>query len=67
MKIRLNGEIKDIDASASVETLVRENVDGEPRGLAVAVNDEVVPKSGWSLHLLNEDDRVEIVRATQGG
>ena len=37
------------------------------RGLAVAVNDEVVPRAVWADHQLREADRVTIIRATQGG
>ncbi|WP_201977272.1 sulfur carrier protein ThiS [Hymenobacter rubidus] len=39
----------------------------EQRGLAVAVNDEVVPRAAWPAHELREQDRVTIIRATQGG
>ncbi|MBF9141425.1 sulfur carrier protein ThiS [Hymenobacter properus] len=39
----------------------------EQRGLAVAVNDEVVPRAAWAAHELREHDRVTIIRATQGG
>ncbi len=36
-------------------------------GIAVAVNGEVVPKGSWSERTLQADDRVEIIRAVQGG
>ena len=39
----------------------------EQRGVAVAVNDEVVPRAAWSAHELRAHDRVTIIRATQGG
>ena len=39
----------------------------EPRGIAVAVNDAVVPRADWPTHQLHEQDRVTIIRATQGG
>lgn len=39
----------------------------EPRGLAVAVNDAVVPRTDWPTHALQEQDRITIIRATQGG
>ena len=39
----------------------------EPRGLAVAVNDAVVPRAEWAAHALNEQDRITVIRATQGG
>ena len=39
----------------------------QTRGLAVAVNDTVVPRAEWAAHALKEQDRVTIIRATQGG
>ena len=37
------------------------------RGVAVAVNDAVVPRAEWTAHQLREADRVSVIRATQGG
>ena len=37
------------------------------KGVAVAVNDEVVSRSRWTTTRLAEDDRVEILTAKQGG
>ena len=39
----------------------------ERRGVAVAVNDTMVPRSGWSAHALADGDRVLVIQATQGG
>ena len=39
----------------------------DQRGVAVAVNDAVVPRAEWAAHALREQDRVTIIRATQGG
>ena len=39
----------------------------EPRGLAVAVNDAVVPRAEWPIHAVQSHDRITIIRATQGG
>ena len=36
-------------------------------GIAVAVNEEVVPKSDWSSMMLADEDQVLIVKASQGG
>lgn len=38
-----------------------------PRGVAVAVNGEVIPKSRYAGTQLTEGARVEIVKAVQGG
>ena len=39
----------------------------ERRGLAVAVNDEVVPRGAWPKRALAEADHVLVIQATQGG
>ncbi len=43
------------------------HVPQDGRGIAIAVNDVVVPKSRWSEHELREGDHIEIVKAVQGG
>ena len=37
------------------------------RGLAVAVNDQVVPQVAWASYTVQPHDRVLLIRATQGG
>jgi sulfur carrier protein len=37
------------------------------RGVAVALNGRVVPRAAWAETSLRDGDRVEIVRAMQGG
>jgi len=39
----------------------------ERRGLAAAVNGDVVPRAAWALRALAAGDRVLVIRATQGG
>jgi sulfur carrier protein len=36
-------------------------------GIAIAVNDEVIPKADWENHILRMNDKVFVIRATQGG
>jgi sulfur carrier protein len=36
-------------------------------GVAVAVNDDVVPRASWSTTALRPGDRVEVLTAVQGG
>ncbi|MEM7104492.1 MAG: sulfur carrier protein ThiS [Bacteroidota bacterium] len=37
------------------------------KGVAIAVNDLVVPKSQWPAHQLNSEDKITIITATAGG
>jgi sulfur carrier protein len=39
----------------------------QTRGLAVAVNDAVVPRAEWASHAVRPHDRILLIRATQGG
>lgn len=39
----------------------------EARGVAVAVDAEVVPRAEWSTHLLADNAHVEVLNAVQGG
>ena len=63
----LNGARTTVAAGLPVDRLIADRVPGAPRGVAVAVNDEVVPRTQWASRRLNAGDTVEIVRATQGG
>ncbi len=38
-----------------------------PESVAVAVNDEVVPRSLWDEYNLRDEDKIEVVRAVSGG
>ena len=38
-----------------------------PDGIAIAVNDNVIPKGEWQQYKLQADDKVFVIRATQGG
>ena len=68
MIIELNGRRVELPEDATVSDAVCETgVDGELRGVAVAVDGEVVRKADWGLTELRSDQSVEVVRAVQGG
>ncbi|MFI5492587.1 sulfur carrier protein ThiS [Actinoplanes sp. NPDC051859] len=66
MKVTVNGAGRTVDPGSTVEGLVA-TVTEARRGVAVAVNGEVVPRSGWSGAQLSDGDRVEVLTAAQGG
>jgi sulfur carrier protein len=66
--ILLNGERSDVRAGESVAAvLVRLGLDVDARGVAVAVDGEVVPRASWQSFIVAEDARVEVLTAMQGG
>ena len=64
--IVLNGEDKTISRNTNINQLLK-NLDLENVRLAVEINQEIVPRSDYDHHALNEDDIVEIVQAIGGG
>jgi len=66
--IVLNGERTDVHAGATVAAaLARVGVKPDARGVAVAVDGEVVPRSTWEAFALAEGSHVEVLTAMQGG
>jgi len=65
----VNGEEKMVPEAADVTHAVALFAGGEVsgRGIAVAVNGEVVPRSRWPEVALRAGDRVEVLRAVGGG
>jgi sulfur carrier protein len=64
--IIVNGEPRAVRASTVAALLDELGVQGE-RGVAVAVNAEVVPRAEWERFALPEAAKVEILNAMQGG
>ena len=68
MKIELNGEPFSLPEGAAVsEAVAASGADGDQRGVAVAIDGEVVPRSEWDRTPLREGQRIEVLAAIQGG
>jgi sulfur carrier protein len=64
----VNGESSEIPAGETVAAvLLRLGLDTNARGVAVAVDGEVLPRACWEAFALPEDARVEVLTAMQGG
>jgi sulfur carrier protein len=62
----VNGTPADLAPGTTVADLVASWCPS-PKGVAVAVNAEVVPRSAWATTAVRADDAVEIVTAAAGG
>ena len=66
MTIVLNGEKQQVTANTSISQLLK-NLNLENKRLAVEINQQIIPRSEFDQHILNEMDKVEIVQAIGGG
>ncbi|ADB49207.1 sulfur carrier protein ThiS [Conexibacter woesei] len=68
MIVRLNGEERELSDGATVlSALALLDVTEDARGIAVAVDGEVVPRGAWQQTALADGAQVEVVMAIQGG
>jgi len=66
MTVFINQEEKTVSDGSSLSLLLQ-SVGIKPIGVAIAVNQTVVPKDSWDKFMLSENDQVMLIRATQGG
>jgi sulfur carrier protein len=66
--VTINGEDRELPPGATVASVI-ESLHNAPegRGVAVALEGEVVPRAQWPTTELHEGATVEVVAAVQGG
>jgi sulfur carrier protein len=68
MIIELNGRSVEFPMEATVaDAVIEAGADGDGRGVAVAVDGEVIRRAEWGKTKLRSKQSVEVVRAVQGG
>lgn len=67
MQITINNSTINVDEASSLATVVLNHSGENTNGIAVAINQTVVPKSEWESTILNQHDTIIIIKATQGG
>ena len=67
MEIFVNHEQIRLEGEQSLQSLLDQLHITESRGIALAVNNEVIPRKSWPTHPLREQDRITLIRAAQGG
>lgn len=68
MRIELNGEPAELpDGATLAEAVAKAGTDGSERGVAVALDGEVVPRGEWATTEVRDGQQVEVLHAVQGG
>lgn len=66
MQIYVNDTLLHIEAPLSVQQLLQQQ-QLNPKGLAVAINQHILPRTQWETHQLQAGDRLTVFRAIAGG
>lgn len=66
MKVFVNNKEENLNQENSLALLISKSL-GDINGIAVAVNNKVIPKTNWKEFQLKENDKITIIKATQGG
>ena len=67
MTIYLNNNPLSLLTPATLQKVLEGQQLHEQRGIAVAVNNAVIPKTEWQQKALADNDKIVVIRATQGG
>ncbi|MCV7329666.1 sulfur carrier protein ThiS [Mycobacterium cookii] len=65
MIVRVNADDLEVDDQTTIATLLQ-SLGYPDRGIAVAIDQAVVPRSGWTT-TLSDGAQIEVVTAVQGG
>jgi sulfur carrier protein len=65
--VTINGERRELGERVTIEAAVRAAGAPDGRGVAVALDGEVVPRGEWASTEVRDGQQVEVLRAVQGG
>ncbi|MDX5346675.1 MAG: sulfur carrier protein ThiS [Hymenobacteraceae bacterium] len=67
MTIYINNQPEEFSQPQSLTQILDKLQLQHTRGVAIAVNNQIISKTNWPEHLLRDNDKVTVIRATQGG
>jgi len=65
--VLLNNKLCAVEENSTLVQVLEQNGILASKGIAVAINNEVIPKTEWQSKTLNDNDKITVIRATQGG
>lgn len=68
MELTINHTLRTFDVlPETLEALLAMEIPQKRKGIAVALNNRIIPQSFWAETFLNNKDSILIITATQGG
>ena len=66
MKVQVNNKEVEITSSSTISQL-KAQLELPVQGVAIAVNNKMIPRTEWDTFSLQENDKVVIIKAACGG
>ena len=67
MTIFFNNNLQQVQEQTTVLLLLDQLMSNKQNGIAIAINETVIPKGEWGNYVLQPNDKVLVIKATQGG
>jgi sulfur carrier protein len=67
MQVLINNQFYAFDENSSLENVVAQLQLEDASGIALALNEEIIPRSKWNETILSDEDKIIIIGAVAGG
>ncbi len=69
MKISINDNTMELHNNTSIAELLKTelHIAVNKKGIAVAVNETIVPREEWNNYTIKDQDKILVITASQGG
>ena len=67
MNIYVNNKQQEMPGGSKITDALAAISISSDKGIAIAINNNVVPRSEWDVYELNAEDNITLIKATQGG
>jgi sulfur carrier protein len=67
MEIEINDQKYQLESGLSVARVVTELLNVELSGMAIAINDKIIPRTLWEETEMQDADKMLIIKASKGG
>ena len=67
MTVFVNNEPRELSTPSTLQDMLAACQIQSVRGLAIAVNNQVIARASWEKHILRSNDKITLIRASKGG
>lgn len=67
MKVSINSKEYELPDNSTIDQALKSIDFSDVNGTAVAINGEVVSRDQWDTKIIEKNDKILVIRATQGG